>query len=420
MKPSAAPKTILLLAASAAILPILLSYVLLARYARGFPMFDDYLALLQIADRFHTAASLPDKLTLLIATQHSEYKLILENAIVATDLTFTGRVHLLLYVWLGNLSLLVLLYLLWKGLFPRADRQTRALLMVPVCWLLFQLNYAEALDWAMGGLQCIPVIVFAAGSLLLLQHPDRRLFALSCVMASLAVCGSANGALLALVGLLLLAPRRAFLRMLGWLLSFGVSTALYLFRYIPTHHGAQGVSLRDRLLMLLSFLGSAVENRQHHPVPYASVVLGVLLVAVAAIALKHGYPRDNPLVAGLWLWLVLSGVPVVLFRADELRTAQLAGRYKIYSDLLLILSFAFAARHVTALRDVRKYMKALTACAAVCVVFSLFSDVVGVRFLQKRLTETRAAFLQRNIPAEWDAALTGAERYGIYTPPAKP
>lgn len=420
MKQSRAPKTLLVAAALAAVLPIVSFYVALLVYARGIPIFDDHMALLHFAVVFHAAPSLWAKLTLTVAAQYLEYKLILEHVLIAMELACTGRLNLLLFVWLGNLSLLGLLPLLWMGLFPEADRQTRLLLMVPVCWLLFTLNYAEAVDWAMGGLQAVTVIVFGAWSLYLLTRPGRRLFALACFAALLSVCSSANGLFLAPVGLLLLARGRQVGRIVCWLATFALAAALYLFRYVSLHHPPQSLTLLQRLGMLLSFLGGAVENRQHHPIPYASVVLGTVLVAVTFLALWQRYYRENPFVSAFWLWVMLSAAPVVAFRADALHTAQLTGRYKIYSDLLLVLSFAFFARQLATWNDLRRRARPLAACLAACIAFSLFSDVAGVRFLHKRLNETRAALQQRSSPSDWNEALTQAEAEGLYRPPALP
>ncbi len=418
MKRDPTGKIVLGLAALAELLPIVITYATLARYARNQPMFDDYLAILGFAVQLHDRVGVVSRIAYVAAAQHSEYKLIFEHAIVALELALTGRVNLLLLCWLGNLSVLGLLAALWKGLFPRtSNTQTRLLLMVPVCWLLFQLNDAENFDWAMGGLQALTVIVFSAWSLYLLTRPGRPAFLMACLTGLLAVFSSANGLLLAPIGVVMLIRQTRWPRVAAWVATFGMGLAVYLYRYSALRHPDFHLTLLDRAVILLSLLGGAVENRQHQPFRGASIALGVALVAVSAFAARRGYGRANPFAAGFWIWIYLSAIPIVAFRADASLTAQLTGRYKIYCDLLLILAFAFAVRNLKTVAEIRAHPRAAVGCLAASVLFSCFSDVVGVRFLVKRRNETEMVAQRRAFPPEWGVALDRARAQGIYALP---
>ncbi len=356
----------------------------------------------------------------IVSAQFSEYKLIFEHAVVALELALTGKVNFLTLCWLGNATLLGLLAVLWKGLFPNASTtQTRLVLMVPVCWLLFQLNYVENLDWAMCGLQSLTAILFSAAALYLLTKPETRFFIGACMMGLLAACSSANGLFLALAGLPILIRGKRVAHLAAWTLTFAVALSLYLYGYSPLHHPSLHLSVLQRATVFLSLLGAAVENRQHRPLRGASIILGLALLLLAFLALRRRYGQLNPFAEGLWIWVILSTLPIVAFRADPSLTAQLTGRYKIYSDLLLILAFAYAAKNMTTMEKIRSHPKAAAACLLLSVLFSGYSDFAGTRFLAKRLHETQTIAVRQYLTPEALSALEQARREGIYTLPTE-
>jgi hypothetical protein len=53
--------------------------------------------------------------TYIAAAQHNEYKLILEHAVVAVELILTHRVNFSFLAVAGNLLLLPIGYVLWRG-----------------------------------------------------------------------------------------------------------------------------------------------------------------------------------------------------------------------------------------------------------------------------------------------------------------
>lgn len=73
MKHRFAPNFLGISAFFASLVPVVLTYVALALYARGIPMFDDYLALLRFAVDFRAAPSLLSRLAFVVSAQHSEY-----------------------------------------------------------------------------------------------------------------------------------------------------------------------------------------------------------------------------------------------------------------------------------------------------------------------------------------------------------
>lgn len=66
---------------------------------------------------------------------------------LALQYALTGHISFVFMIWLGNLLLLGVLWLMWQNFFKTEQRLARRLLLfAPVCYLFFQLNYVENLD----------------------------------------------------------------------------------------------------------------------------------------------------------------------------------------------------------------------------------------------------------------------------------
>ena len=143
-RPSVLRKAALLLAA---LLPVLTVIAVVAQEARPVPMFDDDPAILRFGLTFSQLQTVPQKLLFLMASQHGQYKLIVEHALLAFDLATTHRIHFGLLLWAGNLLGLGIGCLLWRTYFTSVnDTFRRLLLFLPVAYLFFDLNYAENFD----------------------------------------------------------------------------------------------------------------------------------------------------------------------------------------------------------------------------------------------------------------------------------
>jgi hypothetical protein len=202
---------LLLLIAS---LPAFAAYAILFLQIFSVPYQDDYHAIVAFSSGYQQSSDWKQKLLLVAADQHNEFKLVFEHSIVAIELALTHHLDFLILAILGDLALLPIAWLLWK---IYRDMGLRAFLPIP--FVLFALTDWETLDWAMTGLQNIPVILFSLLSIyLLVRTKDRGLSkaraTIACLSAILASLTSANGFLLAPVGLVILLGRRCYLRAL--------------------------------------------------------------------------------------------------------------------------------------------------------------------------------------------------------------
>lgn len=364
--------------------PILVFYGVLLRWATTIPLVDDYMALLRFALVWRSLPTLSQRLSLQAAAQDGDYKLLLDHAVVALDLSVTGRLHLGFYLLLGNSFLLLILWLLWKHTIPQERvLWRRVLLFSPVCFLLFQLNYADTLNWSMGGMQNLSVIAFACLAIHLLLQAKRASVMLSSVAMMLACCGSANGFLLFPIGGYLLVRRRAWAMVVCWCGAFLLALGAYLYRFqvLPKKQiGSLGL-----LHFALSFAGGGVESMSGKPVAGASVVLGALLLLFFAFAFWRRADCSAPYISLMCVWVLLTAALVTVGRAGFGINIALSGRYKIYSDLLLIFAYLFAIslwRRDAPLRGNTRVAFAVALFASVAMCIS--SDLVGGRLLEQR------------------------------------
>ena len=370
------------------LVPVVLFYFLLWHESRPVPMFDDHHAILFFALELQQQHGPVAKLLYLAAAQHDEYKLIVEHTLVALDLTLAGRIHFGLLILIGNLLVAATASVLWVNSFiTQRDSGRRLLLFAPVVLLLFQLNYVENLDWAMCALQTMPVVFFSFAALHFALRSGRSAAGFACACAILACFSSANGFLIAPIGLAILVLRHRLAAAVIWSVSIALALLVYLYHYqrFTPPDAAQPVSAGSKLMFFFSFLGAAVENMHHAPIRNGSIALGVAIVLVLLYgAFKRGCAM-HPFAMSTALWCILSAAIVAQRRSSQGLVLSLTGRYKIYSDLLLICCYLLAAGRLSS-KEVRP-RAALLWLAPVIVASALFcaaGDFFGYKYLSHR------------------------------------
>lgn len=368
--------------------PLAFMLFALTHVLRQVPMFDDYVAILGFALRLESLPTAPQKLLAIVASQTGDYKLVVEHSIVAADVLLTHRVHFGFLIWAGNLFGLACGWLLWRMFFTgERDLQRRLILFLPIIYLFFQMSYVENFDWAMCGLQTFPVVFFSLACALCLGRDRAGLVPAACLLGCLAAFSSSNGFLLAPIGVVVFASRKQWRALAFWIASFTLSVALYLYRYKPLPNVLQDkyTTATNRVLFFFSFLGSAVENQHRQPIKYAAVFVGVLLVSALCVAIARAYQRRNPAAVCMALWVVLTCLPVLIYRLPSGFQYSLIMRYKIYSDLLLIFAYGFFAETALMGQNRLASRKGLVgAVLAATMLYALGADVVGYRYLVRR------------------------------------
>jgi hypothetical protein len=351
---------------AAVLAPALISLVVVFSQMDAFPYQDDYHAILAFAVRFHEIHGVAARCLYVVAAQHNEYKLIFEHAIVAAELALTHRVNFSFLAALGNLSVLPIGYMLWRG-YPIENGGLDAKLreFIPVSLLFFTAGYWETMNWPMGGLQNITVVMFSLLALSWLTSDvgnadARRTMALACVAAFLAVCSSPNGFLLAPVGSVFLASRRAYRRLLLWNGLFALPLAMYVYQYHWTSHDTYS-NIAGAVMFFMDFVGLAL------PLPGGAAIV----LAIAAVAIFARFDRISPAYFYSAMWVFATALLVAVMRGGA--GNGVGSRYSIYSQLLLVFCYAFLMawwkREYSAIPR-----KSLACVAAGCLILFLLGD----------------------------------------------
>jgi hypothetical protein len=387
--------------------PALVFYWLLSTSVVNLPVVDDYHAVLDFTNRFSRLADLGAKLGYILNFQHNEYKLAFENALFALQYEVFGHVDFTSLSMLGNAFVLLLFALLASAFRTGGQNDgARVLALLPVGLVLFQLQYASTLNFSMAGLQNLPVLAFALASIMLLGSDSRPRIVGACAAMLLAVAASGSGFLLAPVGAVMLAERRRWKHVAIWLAVTAAVGAVYFTHYdvhssqaSPDGSVAHSAAHFD-IAYMLAFMGSSVARYQG---VLPSIGVGVVLLAIWALAVRNGYSRKNPSVFYFCIFLMLTAAGVSAIRSGLGIEQSLASRYRIYSNLLLILSYIFLAETYLLQMKNRRAQRAIAGIVVACGLgFCALSDMAGYRFLKGR---QQAVALEM---AAWQAATLNA------------
>jgi hypothetical protein len=402
----------LVLACSAA--PALIFYVILWRNAVRIPILDDYHIVLDSVSWVSQHHSISGRLLYLLTNEHNGYRLMMVNAITFCEYLLFGKIYFLPLVALGDaFALFIFLIVLRMARIASTNPIEKWILLMPIAWLIFQLQYASALDFSSCSIQNLGVVFFALASINLLDKSSVAAFAVSCIALIFAIASSPSGFFAAPVGFLLLLQKKQWLRMPAWIAAAAAMLLLYLYRYVPQVIPATFAPPAPtspfahlNLLYSLAFLGASAAR-------FVSVgpalVLGVLLLAVIAFAAWKGYSRQNPPVFYAMLLVVINALAVSVLRSDLGVAQSLASRYRIYSNLLLVFTYLFVVEtRIPRWQSAWWRRICVGSCILVSIAFCCLSDLAGERFLHGKKVA-----LTYNYRTQWqgtapEAALTSS------------
>jgi hypothetical protein len=360
---------ITLLSLFTVLLPPIMAYWILYRQALFVPFEDDYAVVLAFANNYERLPTLQAKVLDIASEQVNEYKLVFAHSIVAAEIELNRHLNFAVLTTLGNLFLLPIGYFLWLTYQEDGIALSRRLLeFLPISFLFFALTYWPNLNWATTALQNIPVVFFSLAAIYFLlpgkmMELTRARLLLACLAAALAAFTSANGFLLVPVGLLILLPRRDYVRSVAWCGSFVLPLAAYLYHYSRPVHPADMGSYLGRPLFFLAFLGcGAIPSR------WPAAALGLVIVGILWLAVRSRFDRVNPVAFYFTVWVVATALLVAWVRGAG--GFAIGSRYSIYSILLLIFCYAFLAQylpeHWAAFNRRRFYAACLVLSVSIC------------------------------------------------------
>ncbi len=431
--------------------PAALFYLLLWRSALDLPISDDYDALLAFTNGFAALHGVGQRLLYILTFQHNEYKLIFEEFLFAAQYSLLGHLNIAALILLGNgFVFLLFLVLICMYRLPAENVVDRILLLLPISFLLFQLQYASTLNWSMGALQNLPVLVFSLSAIVLLSCETSLTFAAGCAAMLLAIASSGNGFMVALVGLLMLIQQKRH-KLLGvWALALVAAATGYFYHYnfsssqVPPGKIVINPFALLKPLYFFSFLGSSLAGLESW---WSSLCFGLVLCAIFLLAVKKRYYLQNAAVFYSMLFLIITAITVAGMRSNFGLSQSLASRYRTYSNIFMILAYMFLMESYWGkrLKD-RSQRTALATWIVLCCIFCGVSDHAGFRFLRDRrqavmdemaewqhphvdhvkdiLRNNNNPILLRHIQAGLykpnAAVLVESARLGIYRAPAEP
>ena len=403
------------------LLPMLLFYFLLQSGLTNIPYWDDYDSILGFMIRFVEQPGVIGKLFLILFTQHNEYKIIFGNALFALEYMFLGHINLVYLQVIGNLFVILLLFSLYKLYFYTVPRASNALVyFIPVPFLIFQLQYWNTVDWASPALQNITVLPFAILSLYYLDKKTGFGLVASCLYLTLAVFSSGNGLFIIPLGFLMIAQSKESGRMIPWLLTSGMLIALYFYKY--SFGTGRGLSLGYYLdhfdiRYTLSFLGTAASRNNYH----ITMILGTIFVLIFLIMIFSRFDRKNPPVFYVVSFVFITALVVSTIRSQYGVAESLSSRYRIYSDILLALTYIFIVN-----QKWRSRTLIFVAGCAISIPFCLYNDYLFYPQIVSRhnqlvygISSWRLTGVGLTYPSEVRAnmLLNKSIKFGIYNPP---
>jgi hypothetical protein len=373
--------------AAAVMLPIVFFYACLFYMSRDIPLQDDYDAGLKFANHLVQLPNFSERLIYFVGAQHNEYKIFVGHGLVWLQLALMGHVNFAVLSALGNISILFLGIVLWKMFLPDVDLERRLALFLPVSLLLFQYQYVETLNWPLPGVQNLPVVTCAIGSIYLLGRKTRGAFLGALGLVVLGIASSGNGFLIAITGMLMLLIERMYTRLAAWSLTVALCVWAYAYHYdkmatqSKNHPSILTALIHPQFMYLMGFLGSA----GRFPFYAGAVFLGFALCVFFGWMIWRGYLRRNPVVGYCLFFILLTAIGVSGIRADLGLKTSMSSRYRMYSDLLIIFAwFALVETYRLAEAPSLRRSRLFVGIATTSVLFCIVMDAIGVRNLHRR------------------------------------
>jgi hypothetical protein len=314
--------------------PIFAYAWIVAGSATRVPYLDDYDALVDFTRRFLDDGGPAARLTRLFSP-HNEHVILTARSAALLVTAVRGQIDLHALDLLGNALLLVLVAALLAGFRAGEPLAERLLAFAPAALLLVQPQYWMVLISPTTALSSIASTAWAALALVALSRDSAAALAGAWLAAAAATFSLGSGVLVLPLGALVLALRGRARRAFGWAAATLPLAAAWAALEVggPAHHWVGP----GRLIAYgLNFAGSAAAFSERG----ISLVAGALLVAAAAALALRSWPRRNPVLFCLLLFVLGSIGLNALARAHQGAAAPLRQPwYRFYASLLLALAY---------------------------------------------------------------------------------
>lgn len=306
-------------------------YLFLASWYQNIPWIDDFWMLGSL-QKFIESDLLTIKYESLIS-QANEHRIVFTRLLSLFSYYVFGHVDFRFLMWVGNLSLLGSVFLLYKA---SAIKRTEAYLFLPVVFLVLQIQNWENLLWGLTSSQNLGVIFWTFLSLWFCKS-NRLTFAIGA--AFMASITSSNGLFVWFLGAFLLVSEGKKKQLIAWSF-FSVATIVWYFSNYQVVNNSSIVwaKLYNHFFYFLTILGGSA--------PVLVVLTMPLGIVVFVILTRYLYKYDfkeNKLLFAYLTFLVITVLVLAVKRCSICESAFYVttplSKYRIYSALILSISY---------------------------------------------------------------------------------
>lgn len=423
------------------LIPISLFFYTFFAYVTNIPFQDDYDALLEPVTKFTQLSPFSWKEFIhIIWVQDDERRIVVDRIAATLIYLVNGHLDLRIQMFIGLLSLLGFLFLFYTII---KEAQLPILLVVAASFLLFHIQYYEAIYWGMIPLQHIVVHFFALLSAYYLYKPKAGHLTLALVAAILAILSDVSGTFVLPTGLGLLLLQHRWKHAGIWVLVIGGMIGLYYYQLVvPAYRPKLSDNLQHPWLILynfLSFSGLAADLNTVLPFKLRSGLIMATGLSFWCIVIysaflfikpsfqhaKVAYPRWK---ITLWGGLIHFSITILAFavgRAMEGTQAVLISRYKHMGFIWLILISILV---FSQLRPTLRWARIWTILSVLVCFFSYFEYLAPLDYYYKeRNTDMYGWEHNRALPSSpiylslqsaVDTITTQSIRAGVYDLPS--
>lgn len=346
-------------------------------YAYNFPYYDDFQSIVLFLKHYIQSDSPSEKL-ILFFEQNFEHRVVFAKLLTLAVFSVTGQVNIKLLIILGDLSLIGMLFLMFRFLLKK---QISLLGFFAIVCLLFQVqHYEDTISWATCSLQHAPCLFFSMWSFYQALHKKNMIW--TSLLAVLALFTSANGLSTICIVMLITAyssvPRIHKMTQASLLIFI---TALHLltmkiYSGPMLDHVFSHVAVKS--MLLLSFVGQMADTNYTNSLAL-SIVLGVIFLSPITIVLKKFFENTLSNLTTIQ-WFSVTGIVTLLFVGFLIVFARgempdfygyRMDRYKIYSAFFAIFCIAFYDRYWKS-GNLGSWLKVAIAAAAVTFCISSY------------------------------------------------
>lgn len=347
----------LLLACCAA--PIVIFLWAVFAMSTNTPFQDDFDALLEPVLLLHSQDFSWAAFWQALYQQDDERRIVVDRLIAYLLYTFNGELNLKLMVIGGALNLLIVPAVLYRWFKSTA---TSLVLMVPIVWALFNIQFYETIFWAMIPFQHLAVFVWAILTMWLLTRGTRATLLGALATGLLTIYADVSGNFILPAGLLALAAQYRWREAAIWLLVLGIVAGFYFTGLeMPAYRPKFSDNFSNPLqivLVLITLFGIWADPGPTFPMLFReglSLVLGlaglIFVLQLLVKEVKNTVVRKNTLNKdSAFLWGTLGFITIVLLvlasgRASEGLETFFNPRYRHMYLFWIIFSYLLAVRY---------------------------------------------------------------------------